>query len=71
MVSALAREFKLKRALDKLPEGLYDRVIDCPPSLDLLTFALTAAAGRSADACEYYALEGLATDAQHKMVQEN
>jgi chromosome partitioning protein len=62
LVSALAREFKLKRALEKLPQGAYDRVLlDCPPSLDLLTLnALT-----SADEvlipiqCEYYALEGL------------
>lgn len=62
MVSALAREFKLKRALDKLPEGVYDRVLlDCPPSLDLLTLnALTAADEVLIPIqCEYYALEGL------------
>src|SRR3712207_4913694 len=45
LVSSLAREFKLKRALEKLPPDSYDNVLlDCPPSLDLLTLnALTAA----------------------------
>src|SRR3712207_3607170 len=43
LVSSLAREFKLKRALEKLPPDSYDRILlDCPPSLDLLTLnALT------------------------------
>src|SRR5215211_6467679 len=45
LVSSLAREYKLRRALAKLPSAAYDRVLlDCPPSLDLLTLnALTAA----------------------------
>lgn len=62
LVSSLAREFKLKKALEKLPDGLYDRVLlDCPPSLDLLTLnALTAADEVLIPIqCEYYALEGL------------
>ncbi len=62
LVSALAREFKLKRALEKLTENRYDRVlVDCPPSLDLLTLnALTAADEALIPIqCEYYALEGL------------
>src|ERR687898_3587181 len=62
LVSSLGREFKLKRALEKLPPGAYDRVlVDCPPSLDLLTLnALTAGAAVLIPIqCEYYALEGL------------
>jgi len=62
LVSELAREFKLKRALDKLPEGLYTRILlDCPPSLDLLTLNALAAADEVLIPvqCEYYALEGL------------
>src|SRR5918997_5790392 len=62
LVSTLAREFKLKRALKKLPPDAYDRVlVDCPPSLDLLTLnALTAADEVLIPIqCEYYALEGL------------
>jgi len=62
LVSTLAREFKLKRALEKLPEDTYRWVLlDCPPSLDLLTLnALTAADEVLIPIqCEYYALEGL------------
>lgn len=62
LVSSLAREQKLRKALEKLPVDRFDRVlIDCPPSLDLLTLnALTAADEVLIPVqCEYYALEGL------------
>ena len=74
LVSTLAREFKLRRALQKMPQGAYDRVLlDCPPSLDLLTLnALTAADEVLIPMqCEYYALEGLTQLMQSiKMVRE-
>jgi chromosome partitioning protein len=61
LVSIMSRETKLKRALDKV-KYQYDYVImDCPPSLGLLTInSLTAANSVLVPIqCEFYALEGL------------
>lgn len=61
LVSQISRETKLKEVLDKV-KGDYDYiVIDCPPSLGLVTLnALTASDSVLVPIqCEYYALEGL------------
>lgn len=61
LVSAFSREARLASALNKM-EGPYEYVlVDCPPSLNLLTInALTAATGVLVPVqCEYYAMEGL------------
>src|SRR5690625_97584 len=61
LVPTISREIRLKKSLEKLKESYDYIIIDCPPSLGLLTInALT-----SSDTvlipvqCEYYALEGL------------
>ncbi len=61
LISALARESKLKTALKGVVEEYDYILIDCPPSLGLLTInALTAAhAVLIPLQCEYYAMEGL------------
>jgi chromosome partitioning protein len=61
LVPAFSRELRLRRALEGV-EGDYDFVlIDCPPSLGLLTVNGLAAAREVLVPiqCEYYALEGL------------
>lgn len=61
LVSAISRELRLKRALEPLRKSFDYIIIDCPPSLGLLTInALTAADSVLIPVqCEYYALEGL------------
>lgn len=62
LVNELARETRLKQAVDKL-DGRYDYIlIDCPPSLGLLTVNGLVAAREGVIIpvqCEYLALEGL------------
>lgn len=61
LVSIMSRETKLKRALDKIKYDYDYVIIDCPPSLGLLTInSLTAANSVLVPIqCEFYALEGL------------
>ncbi|WP_040226386.1 ParA family protein [Bhargavaea cecembensis] len=61
LVSTISREVRLKHALDEVRDDYDYIIIDCPPSLGLLTLnALTASDGLIIPVqCEYYALEGL------------
>ena len=61
LVPAISRESKLKKALIPVKDRYDYIIIDCPPSLGLLTLnAMTAAhAVLIPIQCEYYALEGL------------
>ena len=61
LVSVIARELELKKALAKVKRRYDYIIIDCPPSLGLLTLnSLTAANALIIPIqAEYYALEGL------------
>ncbi|MDQ0176307.1 ParA family protein [Bacillus chungangensis] len=61
LVPTISREVRLKRALDSVKSDYDYIIVDCPPSLGLLTInALTASDSVLIPVqCEYYALEGL------------
>ena len=61
LVGVMAREYQLQKALKKIKKNYDIIIIDCPPSLGLLTInALTASDALVMPIqCEYYALEGL------------
>jgi chromosome partitioning protein len=61
LVQIMSREMRLRKAIEKLQEEYDFIIIDCPPSLGLLTLnALTASDSVIIPVqCEYYALEGL------------
>jgi chromosome partitioning protein len=63
LMDAMAREYRLKEQLAKIAGRYHTILIDCPPSLHLLTLnALTAADGLLIPVqCEYFALEGLSS----------
>ena len=61
LVPMMARESRLKEKLEKVENDFHYIIIDCPPSLGLLTInALTASNSLLVPIqCEYYALEGV------------
>lgn len=61
LVPAFSREMRLKNAIDAVRDQFDYVLIDCPPSLGLLTVNGLAAASEVVVPiqCEYYALEGL------------
>jgi len=62
LMQAEGREFRLREALESVAHRYGWIIIDCPPSLNLLTLNALAAANSVLIPvqCEYYALEGLA-----------
>lgn len=74
LVAAFSRELKLRRALAEVHDDYDVVLIDCPPSLGLLTINSLAAATEVLVPiqCEYYALEGLGQLLRNvNMVQRN
>lgn len=61
LVGLMAREYRLKEAMEEIQEKYDFILLDCPPSLGLVTLnALTACHSVLMPIqCEYYALEGL------------
>lgn len=62
LVAAMSRETRLKKVLDRVRKSYDYIIIDCPPSLGLLTLNSLAAADTviMPIQCEFYALEGVA-----------
>ena len=74
LVPAFSRELKLKRAIDGVKDDFDWIIIDCPPSLGLLTINALAASNDVIVPiqCEYYALEGLSQLVRNvSLVQNN
>ncbi len=61
LVSLISREYRLKEKIDQIKDEFDYIIIDCPPSLGLITLnAFTASDSVMIPVqCEYYALEGL------------
>jgi chromosome partitioning protein len=75
LVSQFSREMRLAKALEPVRAGRYDFILlDCPPSLGLLTINALAAADELLVPiqCEYYALEGLGQLLRNvRLIQQN
>ncbi|MDD4202064.1 MAG: AAA family ATPase [Candidatus Omnitrophica bacterium] len=74
LVNQMSREYKLKKAIEPIKDNFDYIVIDCPPSLGLLTVNALAAADSLLIPiqCEYYALEGLSQLINTmKLIKEN
>jgi chromosome partitioning protein len=74
LVPAFSRELRLRRAIDEVKDDYEYVLIDCPPSLGLLTVNGLAAASEVLVPiqCEYYALEGLGQLLRNvELVQKN
>ena len=61
LVPMMSRELRLKEKIDKIKDMFHYIIIDCPPSLGLLTINAFAASNSLLIPiqCEYYALEGV------------